>query len=500
MNTAVFRKEWVGQLVDGRFRLLQWLGSSGHSDVFLCAIDEDETRKAAIKLFPADIQGSAACEAGWAVAASLDHPHLLRVLHTGRAHIEDSFVLYVVTEYAGEVLSEILPDRALTSDEVKEMLGPVLDALAYLHDKGLVHGRVKPSNILVVDDQLKLSVENIRGSAAHAAPPEVLEIYDPPERAAGRVMPASDLWSLGATLVEALTRIPPAWNRSSGADPIVPPSVPSPFRHITGECLRVDPALRCALGEIRTCLESGTPVPHRTKEPGASGTKIVPRKNRHAVALAAAAAVLVIGFAIVMLSSHHSEPAAVQQSDQQSSDNDEPGAESTALPAAPTQPAKAVAPQHETPAQQAQAAVKLPEAPVPQAQAPAAQNAVSAPEKQAPRSTQTAAPVSTPHEPAGKGAVAERVLPDVPESASRTISGTVKVGIQVMVDASGAVTDAAIASQGPSKYFANLALQAAQAWKFAPPQVNGQGVPSVWLVQFAFRQTGIEATPTQQTP
>ena len=492
MNTAVIRKEWVGQVVDARFRLLEWLGSSGHSDVFLCAIDEDETQKAAIKLFPADIQGSAACEAGWAVAASLDHPHLLRVLHTGRAHIEDSFVLYVVTEYAGEVLSEILPDRALTPEEVKEMLGPVLDALAYLHDKGLVHGRVKPSNILVVDDQLKLSVENIRGSAAHAAPPEVLEIYDPPERAAGRVMPASDLWSLGATLTEALTRIPPAWNRSSGVDPNVPPSVPSSFKQVTGECLRVDPALRCTLDEIKAYLVSGTPVPHRSKESATSSTKIVPRKNRRPVVLGAAAAVLVAAFAIVMLSSHHAAPApdAVQQSDQQSSDSDGPGADSTALPAAPTQTAKA-APQHDTPATQTQAAVTRPEAPT-------QQNPVS--ETQAPKPAQAAPPASTSHGPAGKGAVAERVLPDIPDSASRTISGTVKVGIQVMVDASGAVSDAAIASQGPSKYFANLALKAAQSWKFTPPQANGQGVPSTWLVEFAFRQTGTEATPTQQTP
>jgi TonB family protein len=76
----------------------------------------------------------------------------------------------------------------------------------------------------------------------------------------------------------------------------------------------------------------------------------------------------------------------------------------------------------------------------------------------------------------------------------------VKVGIDVNVDASGAVTDASIASQGPSKYFANLALKAANGWKFAPAQVNGQSVASEWRLEFRFRHNGTEVTPREETP
>jgi len=68
--------------------------------------------------------------------------------------------------YADEVLSEILPERALTPAEAKEMLAPVIDTLSYLHAKGLVHGRLKPSNILAVDDRLKLSGDSFKGRAA----------------------------------------------------------------------------------------------------------------------------------------------------------------------------------------------------------------------------------------------------------------------------------------------------------------------------------------------
>ena len=91
-------------------------------------------------------------------------------------------------------------------------------------------------------------------------------------------------------------------------------------------------------------------------------------------------------------------------------------------------------------------------------------------------------------------------MPDVPENASRTIQGTVNVSIQVNVDANGSVGGASIDSQGPSKYFANLALAAARNWKFTPAQMDGQNVSSVWLLHFEFRQSGTDVTPAQRSP
>jgi TonB family protein len=91
-------------------------------------------------------------------------------------------------------------------------------------------------------------------------------------------------------------------------------------------------------------------------------------------------------------------------------------------------------------------------------------------------------------------------MPDVPEKAILTIQGEVQVGIQVNVDTNGSVRDASIASQGRSRYFANLALQSAKSWKFTPAQANGQTVPSVWLLHFQFRQSGVDVTPTEQSP
>jgi protein TonB len=99
-----------------------------------------------------------------------------------------------------------------------------------------------------------------------------------------------------------------------------------------------------------------------------------------------------------------------------------------------------------------------------------------------------------------KGDVAERVLPDVPEKVRATIHGKVPVSIRVKVDPDGKVSNAAVDSQGPSKYFAKAALQAAQQWRFKPAQVNGQAVSSVWVLHFVFGPAATEITPVRTSP
>jgi TonB family protein len=72
--------------------------------------------------------------------------------------------------------------------------------------------------------------------------------------------------------------------------------------------------------------------------------------------------------------------------------------------------------------------------------------------------------------------------------------------VKLEVDAAGNVSQAELDSPGPSKFFADLALQAARHWEFSSPEVNGRSVPSTWLVRFEFSQDGTQAFPKQQTP
>ncbi len=84
-----------------------------------------------------------------------------------------------------------------------------------------------------------------------------------------------------------------------------------------------------------------------------------------------------------------------------------------------------------------------------------------------------------------------------PKTRSRDVS---KSSVDVSVDASGNVSEAKFASRGPSTYFANKALAAARGWKFNPPQVNGQAVPSEWVLHFQFRKTSIDVSPVEKHP
>ena len=131
-------KEYEGQVIDSQFPLVEYLGGTDSSAVFLTRLSSPPASKAVIKLIPArtsaDLQLSL-----WRRAAKLDHPNLLRLFQMGRCRLADTDLLYVVMEYAEEDLSQILPQRALTAAEAREMLEPTLAVLAYLHGQGLVH-------------------------------------------------------------------------------------------------------------------------------------------------------------------------------------------------------------------------------------------------------------------------------------------------------------------------------------------------------------------------
>jgi TonB family protein len=76
----------------------------------------------------------------------------------------------------------------------------------------------------------------------------------------------------------------------------------------------------------------------------------------------------------------------------------------------------------------------------------------------------------------------------VPKSARDTIHGTIRVGVRVSLADDGSVARARLQSAGPSRYFARLALQAAQQWKFDPPQPQGPNTADAWLLHFQFRR------------
>jgi TonB family protein len=99
-----------------------------------------------------------------------------------------------------------------------------------------------------------------------------------------------------------------------------------------------------------------------------------------------------------------------------------------------------------------------------------------------------------------QGEVLSQVMPEVSTKARATIRGTVHVAVKLRVDTAGNVASAELFSPGPSRYFADQALQAAHRWDFAPAKVDGHAVPSEWVVRFEFTPFNTKAHSTQSTP
>ncbi len=363
-------------------------------------------------------------------------------------------------EYAEEDLSQILPQRALTPVEAQDMLGPVVNVLGYLHGKGLVHGHLKPTNILASGDQVKVSSDEIGQIGERFAAAREADIYDPPEKARGRKSAAADVWSLGMTLTEALTRQLPQSNGKEHSELKLPEGLSSPFLDIARNCLWRDPEQRWSVNEIASRLNPGA-VKQTQRPPVSPSTSLskvpVPQATTQEertrpfpwlwIGIALVAAAFLVGMLVMRHSPENPVPASVTQT--------------TAPPveSKPSPSESAAQPQGEK------------TTPVEKTPAPVSKQAASGDE------------------------IVERVVPSIPKSARDTITGRVKVRVRVDVDVAGKVVGSKFELHGPSQYFARQAMQAAERWKFAPaPDQRRQ-----WNLLFEFSRSGTQVIPSRIT-
>ncbi len=443
MSNPGLWKTWQGRIVDGKFPLRQWLGGSEHSAVFLTERPGHPSSRAALKLIAADGAEAERQLARWRSASQLSHHHLMRIYEFGRCRLDSSSLLYVVMEFAEEDLSQILPQRPLAPAEVTDLLPPVLDALSYLHGKGFVHSRIKPSNVVAIGDQLKLSCDQVMATTETNSARRRRDAFDAPETAAGIVSPASDVWSVGVSLVAALTQNISFADQQSPNDPDPPAAVPEPFRGIARECLHLDPKRRCSIAQIQARLQ-----PLARSVP-ASAAQTVSHQPRSPLKRGPIAATVVIALLIVLVVFFSR------------------GKSGTSAPSPTSERSPSQAPPQS--------------APTPEPNPTLRDSAASR------------------KSPAAEGGVVHQVVPDISQRSRNTISGTIKVAVRVEADSAGKVRTAKLKTAGPSRYFAEQALKAAQGWEFVPLQVDGQSAPSTWLVQFRFRRSGTQASAERVT-
>jgi Protein kinase domain len=206
-------------LVLDRYRPLRPLGSGGSGSVWLVR-DEISGEQFALKIIAREGRAAPRAEREAEAATRLRHPHCLRAYGLEM----DAKHLYIPYEYVpGETLRHALRTHQLGDEGAVEAAAQVLEGLAFAHARGIVHRDVKPSNVLLTEEE-QVSVRLFDFGLALMADADTLTAvgdvpgtlaYISPERLHGQEAgPAADVWAVGVLLWEALAGHHPFWRTS----------------------------------------------------------------------------------------------------------------------------------------------------------------------------------------------------------------------------------------------------------------------------------------------
>ena len=235
----------VGELLDGRFKILELVNRSGMASIYK-ALDTGDGAIVAIKVpfmrFESDPAFFSRFQREDEIGCSLQHPSVLRVIR-----VKDKSRPYIAMEFLeGQTLGQLLERRgALPVDEALSIASRVCDALVYLHQESInvIHRDLKPDNIMIQPDgTLRLMDFGIARSALRKVTLPGFggkmgtPAYISPEQVKGQRGDArSDLYALGAMLFQMTTGTLPfagdseyeIMNARLSGDPPAPRSVNS---------------------------------------------------------------------------------------------------------------------------------------------------------------------------------------------------------------------------------------------------------------------------------
>jgi serine/threonine-protein kinase len=333
------------EVIAGRYRLLEPLGRSAMSAVWL-AEDEELRRRVALKML-APTADRARFEREARAVAALSHPNISALYDYGQADARP----YMVLEYLPNgSLEDRLKRGALPDEETHRIAAEIAAGLAHAHDRGLVHRDLKPANVLFdAEGRAKIADFGIArmgdaGTLTEAGTVLGTASYISPEQAGGLpASPASDVYSFGVILFRMLTGSLPFV--STNAMELVrmhrdepPPSVrdvrpdaPASLAAVADAALQKDPADRPPDGAALLAGLQGTGTTEATRV-----IRRPPPPRRRFGALAAIAVALLLlagGVAVALVATHatSSEPSTSAPS-------------RLTLPTVPTTPTSTAAP------------------------------------------------------------------------------------------------------------------------------------------------------------
>lgn len=204
----------TGKVLNNRYELVEKIGCGGMAEVYKakCRVLK---RWVAVKIlkdeFVNDEEFLERFEREAYAAASLNHPNIVSIYDVGR----EGNIHYIVMEYIdGITLKEyIRQNGALSWQEAAEISISILSALHKAHRHGIIHRDIKPQNILMTSDNVpKVTDFGIARAASTSTITRKVDTvgsvhYSSPEQARGGYTDEkSDIYSVGVTLFEMLTR------------------------------------------------------------------------------------------------------------------------------------------------------------------------------------------------------------------------------------------------------------------------------------------------------
>lgn len=224
------------------------LGAGGTGEVWL-ATEDSSHRQVALKRLRLDpAAGADAVRRLVATLDALDHPHVLRIRRVDGEPTEPVLVCdYAESGSLGQLLRA--RDR-LDPGEAVTVVGPIAEALAAVHSRGLVHGAVTPENVLFTEDGRPLLADTALWSLTEIDPSAAGThgLTDPRVIAGAEPSAAADVYGLSATAWTALTGAPVAEPRPSLLS--VNPGVPPGLAHAIESGLQTDPDVRPSADQL----------------------------------------------------------------------------------------------------------------------------------------------------------------------------------------------------------------------------------------------------------
>jgi CheY-like chemotaxis protein len=275
----------------GAFRLLRLLGSGGMGEVWL-AEDTRLLRMVAIKILPRQIATDTEARARLVreaqIAAQLNHPSIATV----HAIEEHAGCLFLAMEYVdGKPLGAAVKSGELSAYDIVRIARDIASALAEAHSQGIIHRDIKPDNVMVAGQRVKVLDFGIAKQMGEAARGQfqteagmvigTIE-YMSPEQALGKAIDArSDIFSLGVVLYQALGGILP-FQGSTATELLlgicrdapkpfgrVRPDLPNELAAVIARCLEKDRERRfSSASELAAALEHVLPRLTRAALPG----------------------------------------------------------------------------------------------------------------------------------------------------------------------------------------------------------------------------------------